>query len=67
MAFAPREPYFNYTCNACGWSVTISQRSDALIRGPSECEKCGSKSFTLKTSKFPGIGFIANTIFDRKP
>ncbi len=66
MAWAPREPYFKYTCNACGWNITIVHRSDVWIGDPRECEKCGSKLIALTTSKYPGIGSILKTIFKHK-
>ena len=39
MPIAPRDPFFKFTCKACGWSIVTYQASDA-IHHPSTCPKC---------------------------
>lgn len=38
MVMQPRQPFFSFTCNACGWTKTIYQRSDVLVQ-VHRCEK----------------------------
>lgn len=46
MPIAPRNPYFKWTCNGCGWSIVTKERSDAIKRPVAHCQKCQGTSFT---------------------
>ncbi len=48
MPIAP--PAIHYTCTACGWSKTVSPRSDALMLGDyySACPQCDHESLTAR-------------------
>jgi len=55
MCVPPTKPYFKYTCPACGWSVVIKQRSDAII-APRSCQQCGNGSLEVtRTSSLMGV------------
>ena len=45
----PRNPYMQFVCGACGWSVICKQRSDVIF-GPMQCERCGSDGLETQTA-----------------
>lgn len=53
----PRKPFFKYTCQACGWSNTNYQRSDAPV-GIRVCDKCGGEIIARVVSNLPDLGFV---------
>ena len=57
MVMQPRQPFFAFTCNACGWSKTVYQRSDVLER-VHRCGKCGSESISCKASILSDLEFF---------
>lgn len=46
MPVAPRNPYFKWTCDACGWSTVTKEKSDCIRRVVTRCPKCGGTKFT---------------------
>jgi peptide subunit release factor 1 (eRF1) len=48
MAFKPQPTTYN--CPKCGWSKTVSPKSDALMPGDiiQECPKCGNDQLEAK-------------------
>lgn len=46
MPIAPRDPFFKFTCETCGWSLVTYHTSDA-IHHPYACPKCGSTQLDL--------------------
>lgn len=46
MPLPPRNPYFKWTCDACGWFTVTKEKSDRIMRLVVRCPKCAGTRFT---------------------
>jgi len=46
MPLPPKNPYFKWTCDACGWSTVTKEKTDRIMRLVVRCPKCAGTNLT---------------------